>query len=160
MHQTITQVEGIESALVGNSYSRFAVGDGFDFYFDGFVLSSREILSQDEAAINSTFVDTYPPTQLTAIPECIAKSAVAAACLGASVSAVELLADSSLVLTFNNNVAIHLPTDTPIIDWHWAITEGGGDPYTGCLIACFAPGDIQGSMPNNSFKPKPLRGSA
>ena len=160
MQQTLSQIESIRRALVGSFYSRFAVGDGFDLYFDGFVLSAREIISPDETSINSTFVGAYPPAQSTANSGCIAKSAVIAACLSAPVSAVELLADSSLLLTFSNNVAVRLLTDTPIVDWHWAITETGGDPYTGCFVACSAPGDIQGSMPNNSFKPNPLRGSA
>ena len=160
MPQTASQAESIQGALVGAFYSRVAVSDGFDFYFDNFVLSSREIISGDEAMINSKFVEGYAPARSTANPECIAKSAVVAACLGAEVSAVEVLPDSSLLLKFNNKVEIRLPTDTPIVDWHWAITEAGGDPYLGCLVGCFAPGDIQGSMPNNSFKPKPLRGSA
>ena len=160
MQQTATQAESIQSALVGAFYSRFAVSDGFDFYFDSFVLSSREILSCDEAVINSRFLEGYAPARFTANPEYIAKSAVVAACLGAEVSAVEVLPDSSLLLKFNNNVEIRLPTDTPIVDWHWAITEAGGDPYLGSLAACFAPGDSQCSMPNNSLKPNPLRGSA
>ena len=154
------QIESIRSALVGNFYSRFAVSVGFDLYFDEFVLSSCEIISPDEEIINSSVIDTYPPTLHTANPERIAKSAVIAACLDIPVATVDLLADSSLLLKFSNNVVIRLPTDTPIVDWHWAITESGGDPYIGCHIACFAPGDIQSSMPNNSFKPNPLRGSA
>lgn len=156
----MTQAESIRDALVGRSYSRFAADDGFDLYFEDFVLSSQEIVSPDERIINSSVVDSYPPAQYTANPERIAKSAVVAACLDTPIATAEILPDSSLLLTFSNKVVIRLPTDTPIVDWHWAITETGGDPYTGCHIACFAPGDIQGSMPNNSFKPKPLRGSA
>jgi hypothetical protein len=30
MQQPMSQLESIESALVGNFYSRFAVGDGYD----------------------------------------------------------------------------------------------------------------------------------
>ncbi|MCP1583778.1 hypothetical protein [Pseudoxanthomonas mexicana] len=156
----MTQAESIKGALIGGFYSRFTVGDGFDFHFDGFVLSSHEIASEDESFINSAFVDSYAPAKQTAISEIIAKSAVAAACLGSTISAVEVLPDSSLLLIFDNMVAIRLPTDTPTVDWHWAFTESGGDPYLGCFVGCFAPGDIQGSMPNNSFKPNPLRGSA
>ena len=160
MQQVVAQLESIQSSLVGTFYSRFTVDGGFDFHFERFVLSSREIVSPDEASINSALVDSYPPASRTSMPEVIAKSAVVAACLGAEISAVEILADSSLVLLFNNNVVIRLPTDTPVVDWHWAITEDGEDPYAACLAACYAPGDIQGSMPDNSFKPTPLRGSA
>jgi|APMI01.1.fsa_nt_gi hypothetical protein len=160
MHQAVTQIEGIQAALVGAFYSRFSVDTGFDFHFENFVLSANDVLSPDEAGINSAFVANYPPASHTATPEVIAKSAVVAACLGAEISAVEVLADSSLVLRFNNDVEIKLPTNTPVVDWHWAITEQGGDPYMSCLVACFSPGDIQGCMPNNSFKPTPLRGAA
>ena len=160
MHLAVAQIEGIQAALTGAFYSRFSVDTGFDFHFENFVLSAYEMWSPDEAGINSAFVASYPPSSYTATPEIIAKSAVAAACLGAEISAVEVLADSSLVLRFNNNVVIQFPTNTPAVDWHWAITEQGGDPYLGCLVGCFAPGDVQGCMPNNSFKPTPLRGAA
>jgi len=160
MQHTMTQADNIRDALVGQFYSRFAASGGFDLYFDDFVLSSWEIVSPDEEIFNSLVVGTYPPAHHTANPERIAKSAVVAACLDIPVVAVELLADSSLLLTFSNNVTVRVPTDTPVVDWHWAITESGGDPYTGCLIACYAPGDIQGSMPNNSFKPNPHQGGA
>jgi hypothetical protein len=156
----MSQIGDLRSALIGSFYSRFAVSDGFDLYFGDFVLSSMEVSTADEQIINSSFVRAYPPAQHTANPDRIAKSAVLAACLDIPIAGVELLADSSLVLSFGNNVAVRLPADTPTVDWHWAITESGGDPYADCYIACFSPGDIQGSMPNNSFKPKPLRGSA
>ena len=148
MQEGTSQIEGIRSAVVGSFYSRFAVCDGFDLYFADFVLSSREIVSVDEKQINSSFVDSYPPAQHTANPDRIAKSAVLAACLDIPVTSIDLLEDSSLVLKFSNNVSVQLLTDTPVVDWHWAFTETGGDPYTGCHIACYAPGDVQGRMPN------------
>ncbi len=150
MPTALSQIDGIRSALVGEFYSRFAVSDGFEFWFSDFVLSSRELISPDEKIISSCIVGSYAQVEHTANPDRIAKSAVMAACLDIPIVAVDLLADSSLLLTFTNQVTIRLPTDTPIVDWHWAITEAGGDPYVGCHIACFAPGDIQGGMPNNS----------
>ena len=160
MQRAIPQFESIRDALVGEFYSRFSVDTGFDFHFESFVLSAQDALSQDETIVTSAFIANYQPAIRTANPEIIAKSAVIAACLGAEISSIEILADSSLVLRFNNNVTIQLPTSTPIVDWHWAITQHGGDPYVESLVACYAPGDIQGSMPNRSLKPNPLRGSA
>jgi hypothetical protein len=160
MQPTATQSESIGSALVGTFYSRFAVDLGFDLYFEGFVLSAQDVAVSDEESINTGFVSSYQPSACTANPQLIAKSVVLAACLGIEVSAVDIAEDSSLSLRFGNGVVIRLPTDTPVVDWHWAFTESGGDPYVGCFIACFAPGDIQGNMPNQSFKPNPLRGSA
>ena len=165
MQTAVTQIEGIQNALIGSSYSHFAVGTGFDFHFDEFVLSAQDIVSCDETALNACLLSAYQPAGYSANPECIAKSVIAATCLGISVSSVELLADSSLLVEFSNNVVVRLPTDTPGVDWHWAFTETGGDPYLGSLIGCFAPGDVQGSMgefahqrrhaSNWSFKPNP-----
>ncbi|UTA52904.1 hypothetical protein L3D22_10945 [Lysobacter soli] len=138
----MTKSESIESALVGCFYHRFAVGTGFDFHFDDFVLSSQELCSPDEFTI-ATVVAANPPAG-TANADLIAKSAVIAACLGVPIVSAELLSDSSLSLTFDNGVVARLPTDTPVVDWHWAITETGTDPYLGCRIACYAPGDVQG----------------
>jgi hypothetical protein len=159
MHQPMSQLESIRGAMVGSFYSRFSVGDSFEFYFSDFVLSSQDVLSAEEEIVNSTFVDSYPPKQHTIDPDRIAKSTVLATCLRIQVVSVDLLKDSSLEVTFRNGIVIRLPTDTPIVDWHWATTESGGDPYSGCHVACFAPGDVQGCMPNSSFKSTPLRGA-
>lgn len=147
MQSASSQVESIRRALVGSFYSRFAICTGFDLFFDGFVLSAQEIAASDEELINK-FMAGYAPSTLTANPHIIAKSVSLAACLGVEVIAADLLEDSSLELKFINGVAVRLPTDTPVVDWHWAFTESGGDPYLGCFVACFAPGDIQGCMPN------------
>ena len=155
MQPSASQLEGIDLALIGSFFSRFAVSSGFDLYFDDFVLSAQEIAASDEEAINTGFVSSYLPSTFTANPQVIAQSVSLAACLGAEIIATEIRDDSSLLLRFNNGVSIRLRTDTPVVDWHWAFTESGGDPYSGCFMACFAPGDIQGDMPNQSFKPTP-----
>jgi hypothetical protein len=147
----MSQIEDIRQALVGQFFWRFAVSDGFDLYFDNFVLSSRAISSLSE---DPSF-HAHSVSRLTANPDLVAKSAVVAACLGVPISGCHVTPESALHVTFSNGVVVRLPTDTPIVDWHWAISERGGDPYSGCYIACFAPGDIQGSMSNNSFKVTP-----
>ena len=160
MLDTLQAAEDLQGALVGQFYARFGVHTGFELEFEDFGLTAQEIESPDEELLNASFVQSYPPARFTANPRVIAKSAVLAACLGVVVSTVEVAADASLTLGFENGVRITLPTSTPVIDWHWAITEGREDPYSGCLIACFAPGEIQGSIANNSSKPTPLRGAA
>ena len=152
--------EDLRSALIGAFYSRFSVHTGFELAFEGFTLAAQEIESPDEEQLNRELLGSYPPVRHTANPEVIAKSTVLAACLAVPVSLVEVAADASLTLGFENGVCISLPTSTPIVDWHWAITEGSQDPYTGYIIACFAPGEVQGSIANKSSKPTPLRGAA
>ena len=160
MPGNLQAAEDLKGALVGQVYARFGVHTGFELEFDSFVLAAREIESPDEVLLNVGFVQSYPPAKFTANPQVIAKSAVLAACLGVAVATVEVAEDASLTLIFENGVNVTLPTSTPVVDWHWAITEGRADPYSGCLIACFAPGEIQGSIANNSSKPTPLRGAA
>ncbi len=150
MLDTLQAAEDLKRALAGQSYSRFGVHTGFELEFEKFVLAAQEIESPDEDLFNIGLVQSYPPASFTANPQLIAKSAVLGACLGVPVSTVEVAVDASLALTFENGVRITLPTSTPIVDWHWAITVGREDPYSGCIVACFAPGEIQGSIANSS----------
>jgi len=144
-------LESIEHRLLGKSYWRFAVDESFEFRFDDFVLSAREMVSPDEGLLceNSRLV-AYARSRGSANPELAVKSAVISTCLGVPIAAVGVLGDSSLQLTFVNGVAMRLPTDTPIVDWHWAITDEGGDPYLSCHVACFASGEIQGRTSDES----------
>lgn len=137
------EVEHLQALLIGKNYASFSVATAFGFGFDSFELAAQDVLCPDEDIINSAFVNSYAPAAITSDPELIGKSAILAVCLGATISDVKVSPDASLILWFANGVQLKLPTDTPIVDWHWAITEGGRDPYKGCVIACFAPGEIQ-----------------
>jgi hypothetical protein len=142
----------LQALLIGKFYSSFSVATAFGFSFYEFELAAQDVLCADEDVINNSFVNTYGPAAQTAVPELIGKSAILAACLGATISDVQVLPDASLILWFANGVQLKLPTTTPIVDWHWAITEDGRDPYMGCIIACFRSGEIQGGIANKSFK--------
>ena len=158
MSDTLLKAAGdLQSALVGQFYGRFGVHTGFELEFEHFVLAAQEIESPEEELLNAGFVQSYPPASFTANPQLIAQSAILAACLGVSISTVQVAADASLTLGFENGVRITLPTSTPVVDWHWAITEGRADPYSGCIIACFAPGEIQGGIANFSYMDSPTR---
>lgn len=144
--------ELLRALLIGKNYASFSVATSFGLGFDGFELASQDVLCPDEELINNAFVSSYTPATKTGVPELIGKSAILAACLGETISDVQVSPDASLILWFANGVQLTLPTNTPTVDWHWAVTEDGRDPYTGCIIACFAPGEIQGSDDNKSFK--------
>ena len=142
----------LRDLLIGKDYASFSVATSFGFGFDGFELASQDVLCPDEDVIKSAFVNSYAPAAKTGVPELIGKSAILAACLGSTISDVQVFPDASIILWFANGVQLTLPTNTPTVDWHWAITEDGSDPYTGCIVACFAPGEIQGGIANKSFK--------
>ena len=135
--------EQLRALLIGKDYASFSVANAFGFGFDGFELAAQDVLCPDEDVINSSFVNSYGPAAKTGVPELIGKSAILAACLGATISDVQVSPDASIILWFANGVQLKFPTNTPVVDWHWAITEDGRDPYMGCIIACFAPGEIQ-----------------
>jgi hypothetical protein len=160
MLKPMQSCEALKALLTGKAYVRFSVGAVFDLDFDGFVLSSQALFAVDEVYINDVFVQHYSAAEGTADPEDIARSAILAACRQRNIVAVETNEDASLVLRFENGVALRLPTDTPVVDWHWAVTEDARDPYLGCMFACFSPGEIQGGIANNSFKPTPQSGAA
>ncbi|MBB5358042.1 hypothetical protein HDE76_001248 [Rhodanobacter sp. ANJX3] len=145
-------IEQLQALLLGNFYGSFSVASAFGLDFDGFELSTQDVRSPDEKLIESSFVNSYGPAANTANPELIGKSAILAACLGAAISDVQLSPDASITLRFANGVKLQFPTDTTVVDWHWAITEDGQDPYSGCIIGCFAPGKIQSNPANKSFK--------
>lgn len=152
--------EKLRSILIGKAYWSFTVGSAFDLDFDGFILSSHELLCPDEGILGEAFAEGHPMVKGAWEPKHITKSAILAACLKKVVTDVKLLDDASLVLKFENGMELMLPTDTPVVDWHWAVTEDGRDPYLGCMFACFGPGEIQGGTANNSFKPTPRSGAA
>lgn len=149
---TMHAAEQLRVLLIGKFYASFSVATAFGFTFDGFELAAQDVVCADEDIINNSFVNSYAPAAQTGVPELIGKSAILAACLGATISDVQVSPDASVILSFANGVQLTFPTNTPIVDWHWAITEDGRDPYTGCIIACFAPGEIQGSTANQSFE--------
>ena len=141
--ESMEAIERLKELLLGKHYVCFTVGVSFDLNFDGFHLACQELLAQDEALVNQSFADHYQPLQDSANRELVAKSAMLAACLFRTVTSVEAKADSSLVVGFENGIAFTLPTNTPAVDWHWAVTEDVRDPYLDSIVACFSPGEIQ-----------------
>jgi hypothetical protein len=140
--ESMVVIERLNELLLGKHYLCFTVGATFDLNFDGFHLACQELLAQDEALVNQSFVDRYQPGQDSANKELVAKSAMLATCLFRTVTRVKAKADSSLVIGFENGVAFTIPTNTPTVDWHWAITEDDRDPYLGSIVACFSAGEI------------------
>ncbi len=135
-------IEILEGKLLGNFYSRISVGDTFDLFFDRFWLISQDVVSTDESTLNKLLTD-YPPTTKAIDKEYIAKSTILTTTLRKKITEVSLNQDSSLALGFENGVKLLFPTDTEIVDWQWAINDKGNDPYTGCLVGCFNPGEVQ-----------------
>lgn len=135
--------EILNEKLIGNAYTRFSVGDTFELYFDQFRLIAQSVTSADEKRLDELLSKEYLPMNDAIDREDIATSVVISSTLRKTVTAVSLKADSSLELAFENGVILQSPTDTDIVDWHWAINENGGDPYISHIICCFAPGEVQ-----------------
>ncbi|MBB6342982.1 hypothetical protein HNP49_003170 [Pseudomonas fluvialis] len=138
----MSAIQILKEKLVGNFYSRFSVGDAFDLYFDGFWLITNNIESPDEGSLNQQFAGTYQPTTEAIDKEDIAKTIILCSTLRKNIVDVTLSKDSALILKFENGVDLVFPTNTEIVDWHWAINENGNDPFLGCIVGCFSPGEI------------------
>ncbi len=136
-------IEILEEKLVGNFYSRFSTGDTFDLYFDQFWLIAQNVIGSDENRLNVLLSGEYPPASEAIDKEDIAKTVIISSTLRKKITGVSLSSDSTLELVFENGVNLQFPTDTEIVDWHWAINEKGNDPYLGCVVGCFSPGEVQ-----------------
>ncbi len=135
-------IEILEKKLLGNFYSRISIGDTFDLYFHGYWLIAHNVSASEEGVLNELLFENFPPANEAVDKEDIAKSTILTATLRKVITNVALNPDSSLECAFENGVRLLFTTDTDIVDWHWAINEQGNDPYTGCIVGCFSPGDI------------------
>jgi hypothetical protein len=144
--------EQLRVLFLGRHYVSFSVAVAFGLSFDDFELAAQDVQSPDEELISNPFISSTAKVVRTVNPELVGQGALLAACIGAAILDVRVAEDASITLLFENGVALKFPTDTPVVDWHWAITEDGKDPYLGCIMACFSPGEIQGSISDKYFK--------
>ncbi|HII4333288.1 hypothetical protein NI379_06930 [Vibrio parahaemolyticus] len=122
----------LQEKLLGNFYSVFRVGYAFDLYFNSFWLIANNVTSPDEIVLNKQVLNKYKPAIEAIDNKDIAKS----------ITQVELMPDSSLELTFENEVKLLFPTDTEIVDWQWAINDDAQDPHNGFSVGVFASGEV------------------
>ncbi len=135
----------LEEKLLGNFYSLFRVGYAYDLCFSNFWLIANNVTCSDEEKLNEQLLATYTPAREAVDKEDVAKSIILASTLQKRVTGVALLPDSSLELLFENGITLLFPTDTEVVDWHWALNESSKDPYHGCIVGAFAPGDVRGN---------------
>ena len=136
-------IEILKEKLVGNYYSRFSAGDTFDLYFDRFWLIAQNVISSDEKQLNDLLCAKYQPANEAIDKEDIAKTVIIGSTLMKNITGVSLGSDSTLELVFENGVTLQFPTNTEIVDWHWAINEKGNSPYESFIVGCFSPGEVQ-----------------
>ena len=133
----------LKEKLVGNFYSRFSVGDTFDFFFDSYWLIAHNVVSVDEECLNSLLLNEYQPAKDAIDKEDVSKSTIICSTLRKKVIGLSLADDAALELFFENGVTLLFPTNTDVADWQWAINEKGNDPYLGFLVGCFHQGEVQ-----------------
>lgn len=141
--RTMKALDILHTKFFGNFYSRFSIGDTFDLVFDDFWLIAQNVISADEKALNHFLLKQYKPADEAIDKENISKSIILCSTLRKKVIKAKLAEDSSLQLAFENGVILIFPTNTDIVDWHWAINENGNDPYLGCIVGCFGSGEVQ-----------------
>jgi hypothetical protein len=135
-------IDILQEKLVGNFYSRFSVGDTFDLYFDGFWLVAQNVSTADEIALNNFLLNDYQPAKEAIDKEDVSKTTVICSTLRKVITEVFLAVDSTLTLVFENGVTLNFPTNTDIVDWHWALNENGADPYRSYIVGCFSSGEV------------------
>lgn len=139
----MSAIEILQKKLLGNFYSLFKVGYNYGLDFDNFWLIANNVTCSDEEELNKQLRAIYHPVRDSVDKADVAKSIIIASTLQKRITRVALLPDSSLELIFENGVTLLFPTDTEVVDWHWALNESGKYPYHGCIVGAFAQGDVQ-----------------
>lgn len=132
----------LKEMLVGNFYSRFSAGDTFDLYFDNIWLIAQNVIAPEEKQLNDLLTSKYPTVNEAVDKEDVAKSVIISSTMRKVITSMSLSTDSTLQLDFENGVSLQFPTNTGIVDWHWAINEKGNSPYEDCVVGCFSPGEV------------------
>jgi hypothetical protein len=135
--------QALRDALLGQAYTVVQLGDWWALAFDdGVWLLAQRIVSPDESAIrtaiSTSFVSMLGRIDAEDVPTMIAvlqsrRQAVTDIAIGI---------DGSLELVFANGHALLCSSDEQIVDWQWAISETGADPYSEFRVACFAKGEV------------------
>lgn len=133
----------LRKRLVGACMFRFSVGDTWDLYFNEFLLLAQKIIPEDETLVNQFLKDNTRWYKGAVDKEQIARSAFVAACMRKEIKEVELDQLCNLLLRFEDNSGLILPTNVDIVDWQWCLNETGADPYSEYLVACFWAGEVE-----------------
>ena len=133
----------LKEKFVGNFYSRFSVGDTFDFIFDSFWLVAHNVVSTDEDILNNFLLSEYEPAKDAVDKEDVSKSTIICSTLRKKIVDLSLTDEAALTLGFENGVTLLFPTNTDVVDWQWAINDEGKDPYLGFIVGCFNQGEVQ-----------------
>ena len=130
--------ELLKKMLIGNSYLRVCVGDCWGFYFnDGLCLVSQDVSSPEDENLNRLLAHAEPSILDGIDPEYITQGIIIHRNMRQEVSDITLADDGSLTLIFDQNRCICLTVDTDIVDWQWALSHTGGDPYAEYIVGCF-----------------------
>lgn len=136
-------IDLLRKKLVGEFISRFSVGDTWDLYFNDFWLLAQEVIPEDETLMSQFLEDNTRWYKGAVDKEQIARSAFVAACMRKEIKEVELDQLCNLLLRFEDDSVLMLPTNVDIVDWQWCLNKTGADPYSEYLVACFWAGEIE-----------------
>jgi len=125
----LSPLDTVREYLCSDFYYRFSVGDTFALHFEKCILVAQDVSIQNAEQIDASIHQVLPEITKTVDRADVAKATVLAVTQRISLVSVELGARSSLILTFENGITLIFPTDTDIVDWQWALTQSGGDPY-------------------------------
>jgi hypothetical protein len=136
-------IEVLNDRLKGNFISRFSIGDTWELYFGDCWLSAHNLISSNESLLNDWLLTDYPPFQKAIDQEYISKCVVVASLMRKEVISVALDDACNLIINFEDNGELTLPTNTDIVDWQWSLSENGSIPYVDYIVACFWEGEVE-----------------
>ena len=136
--------ERLESALLGESIHRVCFGEWWALQLsNGLWVVAQNLVAPEEADIRAVLATTVATARDAVDPETIPKGVAVLRRMRRRIVALDVREDASLHIELEGMRELRITTDSPIVDWQWALNRSGADPYRDFELACFASGEIE-----------------
>lgn len=135
--------EILANKLLGESISRFSLGDTWWMSIGEYYLEAHEIEFEDENRITKLLEENYTEYHSCVDREDISKATIMAANLRKPITQVRIDNQKNLTVYFDKGTTMKVLTNTDIVDWQWCVNRTGKDPYSDYEVACFWAGELK-----------------
>ncbi len=113
---------------------------------EGVWLLAHELHGSTEESARTALESGCPRVLNTVDPSLVPTAAAVFGILRKPLLEIEIIEDGSLVLGFADDTFLLAASSVKEVDWQWAITRGGMNPYSDFEVACFGPRDVRVSV--------------
>ena len=138
----MTALEILTKRLIGTFISRFSIGDTWDLIFGDYYIVSQNVILEDEDRLTQLLKDKFSWFKNSGDQENIGKCTIVTAYMRKEVTGVKLNESCDLIIEFEGDMKLIIPTTMSIVDWQWCLNKTGKTPYEDYIVACFEKGEI------------------